>query len=95
MNEPRDEQVDRLLQSALAEEPLADERFTPGVMDLIGRRTRQRRAILTAAWMTAAGIAAATLPAASATWTSVTPSSLAAMMVLGTMSSLVWTATAD
>ena len=95
MNEPRDERVDRLLQSALAEDPLAGERFTRGVMDLIGRRTRRRRAILTAAWMSAAAIAAATLPATSATWASVTPSSLAALMVLGTMSSLVWTATAD
>ena len=47
MNEPGDEAVDTLLKSALAMESLADGVFTRGVMDLIGRRMRQRRVLLT------------------------------------------------
>ena len=95
MNEPRDGHVDALLKSALADERIVDGVFTRGVMDLINRRARQRRAILTVAWVSAAAIGLATFPSAPASWTSVTAASLAAMMVLSAISSLVWTATAD
>ena len=95
MNEPRDEQIDALLTSALSSETLEDGMFTRGVIDLIDRRTRHRRATLAVAWACAAAIGLATLPTALASLTSVTPASLAAMMVLSAISSLVWTATAD
>jgi hypothetical protein len=95
MNEPEDEVVDTLLKSALAMEPLADGAFTQGVMDLIGRRRRQRRALLTVAWVGAGAIGLGTFPSAPAAWAAVAPTSLAAMMVLVAVSSLVWTATAE
>lgn len=95
MNEPRDEAVDTLLKSALAMEPLADGVFIQGVMDRIGRRRRQRRALLTVAWVLAGVIGLATFPAAPAAWEAVAPTSLAAMMVLFAVSSLVWTATPE
>ena len=95
MNEPGDESVDTLLKSALAMEPLADEVFTRDVMGVIGRRRRQRRALLTVAWVSAAAIAFGTFPSAPAAWAAVAPTSLAAMMVLFAISSLIWTATAE
>jgi len=95
MNEPRDEAVDTLLKSALATEALGDGVFTQGVMDRIGRWRRQRRALLTVAWVSAGGIGLGTFPSAPATWAAVAPTSLAAMMVLFAVSSLVWTATAE
>ena len=95
MNEPADESVDTLLKSALAMEPLADEVFTRDVMGVIGRWRRQRRALLTVAWVSAAAIAFGTFPSAPAAWAAFAPTSLAAMMVLVAVSSLVWTATAE
>ena len=95
MNEPADESVDTLLKSALAMEPLADEVFTRDVMGVIGRRRRQRRALLTVAWVSACAIALGTFPIAPAAWAGVAPTSLAAMMVLFAISSLIWTATAE
>jgi hypothetical protein len=95
MNDARDEQVDASLMSALADEPLEDDGFTRGVIDLINRRRRRRRAVLAVAWASAAAIGVTTLPADAASGTPVTGSSLAAMMVLSTMVSLVWTATVD
>ena len=95
MNDPRDEAIDTLLKSALAMEPLADGVFTQGVMDLIGRRRRQRRALLTAGWVSAGAIGLGTFPVAPAAWAAVAPTTLAAMMVLFAISSLVWTATAE
>lgn len=95
MNEPRDEAVDTLLKSALAMEPLADEMFTQELMDRIDRRRRQRRGLLTASWIGAVAIGLATFPSAPAAWAAVAPTSLAAMMVLLTVSSLIWTATAE
>jgi hypothetical protein len=95
MNEPRDERIDALLNSSLSHETLEDDIFTRGVIDLIDRRTRQRRAMLAVAWVCAAAIGLAILPTALASLTSITPASVAAMMVLCAISSLVWTATAD
>jgi hypothetical protein len=95
MSEPRDEAIDTLLKSALAMEPLADAVFTQGVMDLIGRRKRQRRAGLTVGWVSAGAIGLSTFPSAPAAWGAVAPTSLAAMMVLFAISSLIWTATAE
>jgi hypothetical protein len=95
MNEPRDEAVDALVKSALAMDPLADEVFTQRVMDRIDQRRRQRRSLLTVAWVSACAIALGTFPIAPAAWAAVAPTSLAAMMVLVAVSSLVWTATAE
>ena len=95
MNEPRDEEVERLLKSALAIEPLADAGFSQSVMGLIGRRRRRRRALLTVAWVSAAAIALSTFPSTPAAWAAIAPTSLAAMMVLSAISSVVWTATAE
>lgn len=95
MNEPRDEAIDTLLKSALVIEPLADAAFTQGVIDLIGRRRRQRRALLTVGWIGAGAIGLGTFPSAPAAWAAVAPTSLAAMMVLFAVSSLIWTAAAE
>jgi hypothetical protein len=95
MNEPRHEAVETLLKSTLAMEPLADGVFTHGVMNRIGRRRRQRRALLSVAWVVAGAIGLATFPTAPAAWAAVAPTSLAAMMVLFAVSSLVWTATPE
>jgi len=69
--------------------------FTQGVMEPIGRRRRRRRALLTGAWVSAGVIALGTFPSAPAAWAAFAPTSLAAMMVLLALSSLVWTATAE
>jgi hypothetical protein len=95
MNEPQDEVVDTLLKSALATEPLADGVFTQRVMERIGRRRRQRRALLGVAWVTAGAICLGTFPSAPAAWAAVPPTSLALMMLLFAVSSLVWTTTAE
>jgi hypothetical protein len=95
MNDPRDEAIDTLLKSALAMEPLADGVFTQGMMDLIGRRRRRRRALLTAGWVSAGAIGLGTFPVAPAAWAAVAPTTLAAMMVLFAISGLIWTATAE
>lgn len=91
----QDDEIDALLASAPADQPLRDEGFTAGVMDRIGRRSRRRRAVLTIGWLTAAGVAFATFPDATALLTWITPATMAAMMTLSACSSLVWIATAE
>lgn len=96
MNDAKDDEtVERWLTSALVDEPLRDDGFTTAVLDRIHRRADRRRTLLTIGWVTAATAVFASTPGASVSWASITPASLAAMMMLSALCSLVWMATTD
>lgn len=96
MNDAKDDEaVERWLTSALVDEPLRDDGFTTAVLDRIHRRADRRRTLLTIGWVAAAIPVFTSIPGASVLWASVTPASLAAMMMLSALCSLVWIATTD
>jgi hypothetical protein len=91
-----DEAVEKWLSAVLAAEPPADgEEFTATVLRRLGREASRRRAWLTVGYV-AAGIAGlVSVPDASVVWASLTPATLAGMMTLSALCSVVWTATLD
>ena len=69
--------------------------FTTAVLNRIQRRADRRRTLLTIGWVAAAIAVFTSTSGASVSWAAVTPASLAAMMMLSALCSLVWIATTD